>query len=316
MPRRSKPANAETIRQDLLQLIQNFRRELDGSDLRLKVQTLVLAFHKLRDLGSSLITGIDKKAARDRILYYVMKYPRTVIEGDELMVVAGINDWPRRVRELRREMGWSIFTGLTIKEMIKEEEFEAEWARGIVSKVDNYVLISTDQDREAAHRWKIANDLRKTKQLNVSEKLLCFLQQNIGKPVTGEELRYVANDKTEWARRTRELRTEQGWPVATKFSGRPDLPVGVYLLEQNRQGPAHDRKIPDSIRRETLRKDGYRCRKCGWSHDLWNKSDPRHLELHHKIHHVRGGENTPDNLITLCNTCHDKIHRDELNSSR
>lgn len=311
MPRRSNPANAEAIRQELLQLIRNFEKELRRSDLRPKVRALALAFHKLRDLGSSLITGIDKKAARDRILYYVLKYPRIAIEGDELMVVAGINDWPRRVRELRRELGWSIFTGLTIKEMIKEEEFDAAWAKAADLKVDNYILISTDQDRDAAHRWKVANDLRNAKALVVGQKLLRFLQQNIGKPVTGEELRYVANDKTEWARRTRELRTEQGWPVATKFSGRPDLPVGVYVLEQNRQSPAHDRKIPDPIRREVLRRDGYRCLKCKWGHELWNKSDPRNLELHHKLHHAKGGENTPDNLLTVCTVCHDEIHRVE-----
>ena len=114
MSRRSNPSDPEAVRQDLLHLIKNFEKELKQSDLRTKVKALVLAFHKLRDLGSSLITGIDKKAARDRVLYYISKYPRTIIEGDELMVVAGISDWPRRVRELRRELGWSIFTGLTL----------------------------------------------------------------------------------------------------------------------------------------------------------------------------------------------------------
>jgi hypothetical protein len=195
--------------------------------------------------------------------------------------------------------------------MIKEEDFQATWIKEPNLKVDNYVLISTDQDREAAHRWKIANDLRNTKGIGVGQKLLRFLRANIGKPVTGEELRYVANDKTEWARRTRELRTEQGWPVATKFSGRPDLPIGVYILEQNRQSPAHDRKIPDPIRRQVLRRDGYRCDNCQWHQGLWNKSDSRHLELHHRVHHAKGGENTPDNLVTYCTSCHDDIHRNE-----
>lgn len=311
MSRRSNPSDPEAVRQELLHLIRNFKKELKQSDLRTKVKALVLAFHKLRDLGSSLITGIDKKAARDRVLYYISKYPRTIIEGDELMVVAGISDWPRRVRELRRELGWSIFTGLTLKEMIKEEDFQATWINEPNLKVDNYVLISLDQDREAAHRWKIANDLRKAKEFGVGQKLLRFLRENIGKPVTGEELRYVANDKTEWARRTRELRTEQGWPVATKFSGRPDLPVGVYILEQNRQSPAHDRKIPDPIRRQVLRRDGYRCNNCQWHQELWNKSDPRHLELHHRVHHAKRGENTADNLVTYCTSCHDDIHRNE-----
>ena len=92
---------------------------------------------------------------------------------------------------------------------------------------------------------------------------------------------------------------------------RPDLAVGVYLLQAHRQSPEHDRSIPDDIRREVLRRDGYKCKDCAWSHDEWNPSDPRHLELHHIKHHVKGGENVQGNLKTLCTVCHDKVHRRE-----
>lgn len=126
--------------------------------------------------------------------------------------------------------------------------------------------------------------------------------------MTGEELRYVAKDKTEWARRVRELRTEQGWPVATRTSGRPELPVGVYVLESLRQSPPHDRIITDVVRRLVLRRDGYRCRRCGWTHAEWNPSDARHLELHHVIEHKSGGDNTEANLVSLCTSCHDLWH--------
>ena len=56
---------------------------------------------------------------------------------------------------------------------------------------------------------------------------------------------------------------------------------------------------------------GTSARQCGWSHDEWNPSDPRHLELHHIKHHVKGGENVEGNLKTLCTVCHDKVHRRE-----
>jgi len=59
-------------------------------------------------------------AARDRILQYLLKYPATVVQGEELMVVAGIGEWARRVRELRVEHGWSILTGNTVNEMAEE----------------------------------------------------------------------------------------------------------------------------------------------------------------------------------------------------
>lgn len=175
-------------------------------------------------------------------------------------------------------------------------------------KPEEYILLHPEQDREAALRWRIANDIRKTK-TGVRNKILEFLRANVGHAVAGEELRYVANDRTEWARRVRELRTEQGWPVATRNTGRPDLVIGVYVLEQDRQSPAHDRSIPDPVRRAVLVRDGYACRKCGWSHGRWNPSDPRHLELHHCEHHAAGGANTEENLITVCTVCHDDIHR-------
>ncbi len=110
------------------------------------------------------------------------------------------------------------------------------------------------------------------------------------------------------------MRTEYGWPVMTKNTGRPDLGIGIYLMESNRQSLEHDRKIPDAVRSAVLRRDGYKCTLCSGSHSEWNPSDPRHLELHHKKDHVRGGENTEGNLLTVCTVCHDEIHRKKSKS--
>ncbi len=121
------------------------------------------------------------------------------------------------------------------------------------NKIGTYFLVVILKG-DAAHRWRIANEIRK-KKLGVRDKILEYMRRNVGKHITGEELRYIANDRSEWARRVRELRTEFGWPITTKSTGRPDLPVGVYALEQDRQSPPHDRKIPDSVRREVLRRD-------------------------------------------------------------
>ena len=175
-------------------------------------------------------------------------------------------------------------------------------------KPDQYILLSDEQDTEAAYRWHVANDIRR-EQGGVRDKILKYFRSFVGKALSGEELRYVAGDKTEWARRTRELRTEFGWPVATRFTGRPDLPVGMYVLEEDRQAPAHDRRIPEAVYRAVLARDGYACRDCGWTHAQWNPSDPRHLEAHHAQPHAAGGANTADNLVTLCNICHDVRHR-------
>ena len=292
----------------LEELILNFEQELKSENLRNKVLSLIPLFHTLRDLGESLIPAQFAASARDRILFYFRRYPYTVINGDELLVVSAIQEYARRVRELRVQFGWAIISGKTMKEMASEGELPVSNFEISKMKPNDYILLSKEQDKEAAFRWAVANETRKKKE-SVRSKLLEYFRLNVEKPVTGEELRYVANDKTEWARRVRELRTEFGWPITTKSTGRPDLPVGTYVLEALRQSPEHDRQIPDPVRAAVLRRDGYKCAKCSWSHTGWNASDPRHLEIHHLIEHAMGGQNIEENLMTVCTVCHDDIHR-------
>jgi len=307
--KKAKPSDAEAVRQKVSKLIENFEAELRSGELRPKVLALIPIFHGLRDLGKALIPAERASAARDRILYYFRQYPGTIINGDELLVVSGIQEYARRLRELRVQFGCAIVSGVTIREMGEGEPEEVpDELKGM--RPNEYVLLNAAADRDAAHRWYVANAIRKESG-SVRGKILKFLRANVGRGVTNEELRYVAGDKTEWARRVRELRTEHGWPIATKTTGRPDLGVGVYVLQADRQSPEHDRSIPDDVRREVLRRDGYKCRSCAWSHDEWNPSDPRHLELHHIEHHAKGGANVEENLKTLCTVCHDKVHRQE-----
>jgi hypothetical protein len=232
------------------------------------------------------------------------------ISGDELLVVSGIQEYARRIRELKVQFGRSIVSGLTANQMAEENEFPLSNADTKFMGPSDYILLSTVQDRDAAHRWNLANQIRR-ENTSVRNKILKYFRMNVGQKVTGEELKYLAKDRSEWARRVRELRTEYGWPVVTQNTGRPDLEVGIYLLEADRQSPEHDRYIPDPIKRQVLRRDGYQCSNCKWSHKDWNRSDPRHLELHHKKPHVKGGKNTESNLITLCTVCHDEIHREK-----
>ena len=314
MPRHSKPADPETLRLQLVELLGNFKTELRTNDLRRKVCALVPAFHRLRDLGCSLMPNEEASSARDRIIAYFRKFPGVVLSGDELMVVSGIGEWARRLRELRVEMGWSIASGVTLKDTLDEIDEEERPAflkdLGITSiKPDQYILLKPDQDRDAAHRWNIANQIRKKKSLSIRDKILEFFKANIGKEITNEELRYVSGNKSEWARRVRELRTEEGWSVVTKTTGRPDLPVGVYVLIDDRQQPPHDRHIPDGERAAALKRDKYTCQDCGWNQGQWNSADPRHLELHHLKSHVEKGENIAANLLVVCNRCHDERHR-------
>lgn len=58
---------------------------------------------------------------------------------------------------------------------------------------------------------------------------------NIGKVMHSDELREVAGIR-EWARRVRELRNEEGYPILT-HNDRSDLKPGEYLLESPKPQP-------------------------------------------------------------------------------
>jgi hypothetical protein len=299
--------------QKIRDLLDNFVSDVASEELREKVRKLIPVFHSLRDLGSGLMPELAAEAGRDRILAYLRRYPRTLIAGDELLVVSGIGEWARRVRELRVEFGWQIYTGVTIQEIAEEQDTveEIESVLGVGRKdirPDHYILLREDQDKEAAHRWNQINEIRKLK-ISVKSKILQYLTLNVGSSVTGEELRYLAKNKKEWARRTRELRTEDGWAIATRQQGRPELNIGEYVLDTLIQAPEHDRKIPDAVRAEVLQRDRFRCTFCGWNRSLLTPEDPRKfLEVHHIERHVDGGANVSANLIVLCNVHHDEVH--------
>lgn len=317
MPRRSQPNDKpDQLRRELVDLLtNNFAFQLQQDDLRPKVLALIPAFRKLRDLGCSLVPMGNARSARDRILAYLLRYPFQIVDGDELAVISGISEWARRVRELRVEYGWWIYSGYTFADIANAataagDQAEVVGVEAIHIRPDQYVLMRTEVDRDAAYRWNVLNEVR-GRRVSVTDKLLDYFRLNVRKQITGEELKYLAKDAKEWARRVRELRTEAGWPIVTRNSGREDLPIGVYVLEEDRQAEEHDRRIPDDVRVAVLRRDNFSCVQCGWNRSMSSPDDPRKcLELHHITHHNKRGANTVENLQTLCNVHHDAVHRD------
>jgi len=151
----------EKIRKQLQQLISDFEEELRSDNLRKKVLALVPCFYHLRDLGKSLIPLAIARSARERILHYFLKYPRVIISSDELLVVSGIQEYARRVRELKVQFGWSIVSGLTARQMAEENEFPLPEVDVSLMGPSDYILLSVNQDRDAAHRWHLANEIRR-----------------------------------------------------------------------------------------------------------------------------------------------------------
>jgi 5-methylcytosine-specific restriction endonuclease McrA len=56
----------------------------------------------------------------------------------------------------------------------------------------------------------------------------------------------------------------------------------------------------ESLRQEVLHRDGWHCQSCGTMSNL---------EVHHKLFRSHSGEDSEENLITLCSTCHASAHR-------
>jgi hypothetical protein len=309
--RRKEERDPDVIRTELQAVLGSFDQPLARRDLRKRVQTLVHVAHLLRDFSVSLVPELGASSAKDRILQYLTTYPGTVISGDELAVISGVSEYARRLRELRADEGWPIYSGKTAREMARHENWgdldESDLARQISAmQPDDYVLLG-EPDGDAARRWRIAGEVRRLK-LPMRDRLLAYLRRNVGRPLSGEELKYVANGEA-WPSCLKELRSELGWPIATRLCGRPDLPVGVYLLESDSQVPPHDRNIRDSDRIAAIERDGFACRHCGWKPRTRLRGDPRTLLELHRVEPERDeAPDTAEVLLTLCNVHHEELH--------
>lgn len=298
MPRRNQIREISELLLHINRQLDAFAVEYDGLDLRRRVSKLVEIRHSSDDLGVSVLhDSLDcKQNARARIEAYLVENVGNVVSSDELAVVSGISEYGRRIRELRVEIGYKIFTGASSDE-----------ATGLKIQPDEYLLTDPSPDLDSARRWHIANRIRKLPG-SAKGRILAYFQENVLKVITAEEVRYVARS-SDFPRRTRELRTEDGFPIATHFTGRPDLRPGEYvLLDASRIMEPHDRRIPVEVQRVVFERDENACRHCDWKPIQWTSDDPRILELHHFVEHSARGKNTAENLMVLCSRCHDDVH--------
>ncbi len=130
---------------------------------------------------------------------------------------------------------------------------------------------------------------------------------NIGCVMDSDELRQVAGGITEWARRVRELRTEEGYQIQT-HNDRSDLKPGQYILEDPTPKPAFERAISKETRAFVLDRNGFTCQMCGAVAGEPHPYDPsRKTRLHigHIIDKSQGGTDDPSNLRALCSVCNE-----------
>ncbi len=138
-------------------------------------------------------------------------------------------------------------------------------------------------------------------------KLREYFLENIGRIMNSDELRHVAGGITEWARRIRELRTEEGYQIQTP-NDRSDLKPGQYILEDPKPRPAFDRAISKETRAFVLDRNGFTCQMCGsvaGEPHPYDETRKTRLHIGHIIDKSQGGTDDPSNLRALCSICNE-----------
>lgn len=138
------------------------------------------------------------------------------------------------------------------------------------------------------------------------DKLRTYFLAHLGEILDSDKLREVAHI-SEWGRRVRELRNEEGYLILT-HNDRSDLKPGQYLLETSKPQPAFTREISKETRAFVLDRNGFTCQMCGAAAGEDHPYDPtRKTRLHigHIIDKSMGGTDDSTNLRALCSVCNE-----------
>ena len=145
------------------------------------------------------------------------------------------------------------------------------------------------------------------KRKGAKAKLREYIINNVGLVMSSEELRVVAGDTSEWARRVRELRTEEGYQILT-HNDRSDLKPGQYLLLDPTPLPAFERDISKETRAFVLDRNGFTCQMCGavaGEPHPYDSTRKTRLHIGHVIDKSMGGSDEPPNLRAICSICNE-----------
>jgi hypothetical protein len=208
---------ASLIAEEQLSIIQDARsHDLDQDRVLVLLAELGRRQAELRRVMARIAakSGLPS-GAKARLLRYMQLTRGKVVEKDELSGVSGIYEWARRLRELRTEDGWRIAS----------HEHRPELRPG------QYVLEAGQPDDQLKDAWRLANEIRR-RTGSAGSRVLALLRANVGRPVSGDQLAYVARIHA-YDRRIREL-VDEGWNIESHLD-RQDLDSGSYLLVKDRK---------------------------------------------------------------------------------
>lgn len=143
--------------------------------------------------------------------------------------------------------------------------------------------------------------------MSAKARLREFLLANVGKVVNSKQLQKAAGEGvTEWARRVREIRDREGWPILT-HNDSAELKPGEYMLRElpQERDVSFERGISAKLRAEVLDRNGFTCQMCGLTPGDIDPQTNRKVRLHigHIVDKSLGGKEELANLRALCSTC-------------
>lgn len=143
-----------------------------------------------------------------------------------------------------------------------------------------------------------------------SKKLILeFFLENVGIVVESKDIQAASGGASEWGRRVRELRNEEGWQILS-HKDRADLKPNQYLLADIKRVPAFSRGISKETRAWVLERNGYTCQMCGVAAgdpDPLSPGRSVRLTMGHVLDKSKGGDDTPSNLRAVCTNCNEGL---------
>ncbi len=144
--------------------------------------------------------------------------------------------------------------------------------------------------------------------------ILEFFLNNIGVVLDSKDIREASGGASEWGRRTRELREDDGYQILS-HKDRSDLKPGQYVLETTKRLPAFKRDISKETRAWVLERNGYTCQMCGVAAgdpDPLGGSRTVRLTMGHIKDKSKGGDHSPQNLRAVCTNCNEGLQNTAL----
>ena len=101
-------------------------------------------------------------------------------------------------------------------------------------------------------------------------------------------------------------------PVKCPMCGRDDFESIAGMRAHHKlvhaESISDSRNLVESTRQKVIQRDNHTCQRCGINVSPTNEDGPD-FQVHHIIPRAAGGPDHEDNLVTLCNECHSKVHR-------